>query len=131
MLPSIRVAITVAIADAPILTKLLPIRIAISIFWGLLFNMNNDLAPRLRSFSSAFALPLDRAIRAVSDAEKNAEQINRSTKHTPPNIILGPRQYGDISKTEVQILRLQMVMLSLRVKQRKLTGSTTVTVLNK
>jgi len=93
--------------------------------------MNNDLAPRLRSFSSAFALPLDRAIRAVSDAEKNAEQINRSTKHTPPNIILGPRQYGDISKTEVQILRLQMVMLSLRVKQRKLTGSTTVTVLNK
>jgi hypothetical protein len=131
MLPSIRVAITVAIADAPILTKLLPIRIAISIFWGLLFNMNNDLAPRLRSFSSAFALPLDRAIRAVSDAEKNAEQINRSTKHTPPNIILGPKQYGDISKTEVQILRLPMVMFSLRVKQQKITGSTTVTVLNK
>jgi hypothetical protein len=131
MLPSIRVAITVAIADAPILTKLLAIRIAISSFWGLLFNMNNYLAPRLRSFSSAFALPLDRAIRAVSDAEKNAEQINRSTKHTPPNIILGPRRYGDISKTEVQILRLPMVMFSLRVKQQKITGSTTVTVLNK
>jgi len=40
--------------------------------------MNSDLAPRLRSFSSAFALPLDKAIRAVSDAEKKAEQQKKS-----------------------------------------------------
>jgi|TARA_B100001964_G_scaffold150497_1_gene165636 hypothetical protein len=96
---------------------------AISIFWGLLFNMNNDLAPRLRSFSSAFALPLDKAIRAVSDAEKKAEQNNRSTKHMPPNIILGLRRYRDLPKTEVQILRLPTVILSLRVKQQRITGS--------
>ena len=78
--------------------------------------MNNDLAPRLRSFSSAFALPLDKAIRAVSDAEKKAEQNNRSTKHMPPNIIFGPRLYADFAKTEVQILRLPIVILSLGAK---------------
>jgi len=96
---------------------------AMSIFWGLLFNMNNDLAPRLRSFSSAFALPLDKAIRAVSDAEKKAEQNNRSTKHMPPNIILGLRRYRDLPKTEVQILRLPTVILSLWAKQQGITGS--------
>ena len=51
--------------------------------------MNNDLAPRFRSFSSAFARPLDKAIRAVSDAEKKAEQNRRITKLMPPNIIFG------------------------------------------
>ena len=79
--------------------------------------MNNDLAPRLRSLNSAFALPLDKAIRAVSDAEKNAEKNRRSTKHMPPNIIFGPIRYGDSPKTEVRILRSQTVILSLRVKQ--------------
>ena len=79
--------------------------------------MNSDLAPRLRSFSSAFALPLDKAIRAVSDAEKKAEQHSRSTKHMPPNIISGPGRYADFPKTGVQILRLPTVILSLRVKQ--------------
>jgi len=79
--------------------------------------MNSDLAPRLRSFSSAFALPLDKAIRAVSDAEKKAEQNNRSTKHMPPNIIFGPRRYAEFPETGVQILRLPTVILSLGVKQ--------------
>ena len=79
--------------------------------------MNNDLAPLLRSLNSAFALPLDKAIRAVSDAEKKAEQNNRSTKHMPPNIIFGPRLYADFPKMGVQILRLPTVILSLRVKR--------------
>ena len=85
--------------------------------------MNNDLAPRLRSFSSAFALPLDKAIRAVSDAEKKAEQNRRSTKHMPPNIIFGRRRYGSVPKTEVRTLRSPTVTLSLRVKQQKISGS--------
>ena len=85
--------------------------------------MNNDLAPRLRSFSNAFALPLDKATRAVSEAEKKAEQNNKSTKHMLPNILFGPRRYGDIPKTGVQILRSPTVILSLRVKQQKITGS--------
>ena len=78
--------------------------------------MNNDLAPRLRSFRSAFDLPLDKAIRAVSDAEKKAEKNRRITKHMPPNIIFGLRRYGCILKTEVQTLRSQTVILSLNVK---------------
>ena len=85
--------------------------------------MNNDLAPRLRSFSSAFALPLDKAIRAVSDAEKKAEQHRRISKHMPPNIIFGLRRYAEFLKTGVQILRLPTVILSLRAKQQGMTGS--------
>ena len=77
----------------------------------------------LKAFSSAFALPLDKAIRAVSDAEKKAEQNNRSTKHMPPNIIFDLRRYCDLPKTEVQILRLPTVILSLRAKQQGMTGS--------
>ena len=92
--------------------------------------MNNDLAPRLRSFSSAFARPLDKAIRAVSDAEKKAEQNRRSTKHMPPNIIFGLRRYGFDLKTEVQTLRLPTVILSLRVDQQEITGNA-FCVLNK
>lgn len=79
--------------------------------------MNNDLAPRLRSFSSAFALPLDKAIRAVSDAEKKAEQKRSNTKHMPPNIKFGRRRYEYVLKTEVQTLRSPIVILSLHVKQ--------------
>ena len=81
--------------------------------------MNNDLAPRLRSFSNAFALPLDKAIRAVSEAEKKAEQNNKSTKHMLPNILFGPRRYGDVPKTGVQILRSSTVMLSFVSNNRK------------
>ena len=41
----------------------------------------------------------------------------------PPNIILDLRRYRDLPKTEVQILRLPTVILSLRAKQQGMTGS--------
>ena len=85
--------------------------------------MNNDLAPRFRSFSSAFARPLDKAIRAVSDAEKKAEKNSRITKHMPPNIIFGLRYQRYFLKTEVQILLQPTVIFSLRVKHQKICES--------
>ena len=84
--------------------------------------MNNDLAPRLRSFNSALARPLDKAIRAVSDAEKKAERNRRTTKHMPPNIIFGLRCDRYILKTEARTLRSLTVILSLRAKQQEITG---------
>ena len=85
--------------------------------------MNKDLAPRFLSFRRAFARPLDKAMRAVSEAEKNAEKNSKTTKHMPPNITLGLRCYGYSLKMEVQTLRSLTGVLSLHVKQQKVTQS--------
>ena len=90
------------------------------------FSIDNRKKTVLKPFIFLFfpfALPFVKAIRAVSDAEKKAEQNNRSTKHMPPNIIFDLRRYRDLPKTGVQILRLPTVILSLRAKQQGMTGS--------
>ena len=74
-------AIDVASADAPMFTILLPINIAPSNLLGFSDSFSTNLAPLIPSSTICLILILLRAIKAVSDIEKNPDIINNITNN--------------------------------------------------
>ena len=79
-------AITVAIAEARIFTRLLPIKIIPISLSGRASNLYAFLAPRL-FFLRCFNRYLLRDIIAVSELEKNADNINKPPRIKNSNFI--------------------------------------------
>ena len=69
----------VAIADAPILTILLPIKIAPKSLFGSSINFSTNLDPFTPSSTICLILILLRDISAVSDIEKNPDNTSKIT----------------------------------------------------
>src|SRR5210317_1125098 len=78
LLANILYAISVARAEAPMLTRLFPMRMEVSSALGFLTQMPRGSRFRSRACMIAWNLALDRLTKAVSDPEKNPEK----TRHT-------------------------------------------------
>lgn len=112
LLPKASVTNVVVKAEADILTILLPISMALSIFEGLSTNLSSRFAFLLPSFAMNFNLCLLTVVNAVSAEEKNAESNNNNNKIINLIMELG----SNSSSPNIFIRRFYLIIVTMSSK---------------